>query len=356
VAYFYEQPDNSTFRYRVYNMIQALTCAGLDISAAFFCLDDLPWTQEIADSADRLVICRTRYDHRVGQLINAFRSRRKPVLFDIDDLVFDTRYVDLILDTLDQDCQHPEAWDFWYACIGRLGGTLRLCDGAITTTPPLAEAIRRFASVPVAVAPNFLNHEQLAISEQVYAEKKASGFQREGPVHLGYFSGTPTHRKDFGLIAPALATLLAERPDVHLSLVGHLEVPQALVRHKARIHVHPFQDFVNLQRLIASVELNLVPLQTNVFTNAKSDLKYVDAAVVGTQTIATPTIPYRNALRQGETGYLASAHQWVAVMRHAINALEQYAPRAGRARDDVLARYTPEAQVPAILGALGYCQ
>ena len=74
VAYFYEVPDNSTFRYRVYNMAQVLNDGDGDVSAAYFFLDDLHRLDEIAGLADLLVICRTRYDHRVHHLIAAFRN------------------------------------------------------------------------------------------------------------------------------------------------------------------------------------------------------------------------------------------------------------------------------------------
>ena len=41
VAYFYERADNSTFRYRIYNMVQVINSANLGISASYFFLDDL---------------------------------------------------------------------------------------------------------------------------------------------------------------------------------------------------------------------------------------------------------------------------------------------------------------------------
>src|SRR5204863_5250546 len=56
VAYFYEQPDNSTFRYRVYNMVQALRASQSKISASYFFLSDLTYEDYIIDSCDRLVI------------------------------------------------------------------------------------------------------------------------------------------------------------------------------------------------------------------------------------------------------------------------------------------------------------
>src|SRR3954463_1242061 len=103
VAYFYETADNSTFRYRVYNMAQVLNEGDGDVSAAYFFLDDLHRLDEFADLADMLVICRTRYDHRVNHLVAAFRNRGKKVMYDTDDLVFNLDYVHLLIKTLDID-------------------------------------------------------------------------------------------------------------------------------------------------------------------------------------------------------------------------------------------------------------
>jgi len=56
VVYFYDNPDNSTFRYRVYNMIQVLDESEQDISAAYFCLDEIDDLPKIIDLADVFVI------------------------------------------------------------------------------------------------------------------------------------------------------------------------------------------------------------------------------------------------------------------------------------------------------------
>lgn len=41
------------------------------------------------------------------------------------------------------------------------------------------------------------------------------------------------------------------------------------------------------------------------FTNSKSELKYFEAAIVRTQTIATQTPTYGEAIKDGYNGYLA---------------------------------------------------
>ena len=319
IAYFYERADNSTFRYRIYNMVQAIDGFADEVTASYFFLEDLDRLTEISDRADMLVICRTRYDSRVNQLVTAFRRQRKPVLFDIDDLVFNTDYVHIIIKALRADTGSPKVWDDWFAYVSRLGTTLKLCDRALTTNGFLAERIREFAGIPVSVIPNFLNREQLALSEQVYAARRAADSEADGAPRIGYFSGSPSHAGDFELVAPHLEAVLEQHPALRLMLVGYVDEKNLRKRFGSRISTIGFQDFVNLQRLIGSVTLSLAPLQYNVFTNSKSELKYFEAAVVGTITIASPTYAYSSAISDGENGYIAQAHEWSSVISRALH-------------------------------------
>lgn len=353
VAYYYEEPNNSTFRYRAYNMAHVLnTCSGGDVSASWFHRVDLDRIEEIADATDRLVICRSGYDQTISRLVATFRARGKPVLFDIDDFVFDTRFTELVLRTLGQDLAEV-VWQDWYGRIGRAGDTLRLCDGAITTNAYLADRIHDYSGLPVAVVPNFMNPEQLDLSAKVYAEKQALRFKGDGRLCAGYFSGSPSHRLDYALVEPAMEALLDARPDLHLMLVGYIEPSASLARFGPRIIRAPFHDYVNLQRLIASVEFNLMPLQCNAFTDSKSELKYFEAAAVGTLSIASPSRNYAASIRHGENGWLSRAHQWERMIDHALSSLADYERIATVAHDDALLRYSWTGQYPAICKALG---
>lgn len=357
IAYFYEHPDTSTFRYRVFNMVEALAAEpGLGTSASWFHRGDLDRMDRFVDRADALVICRTRYNAAVGRLVARAKARGLPVLFDVDDLVFDPDHVHLLVHTLDQDPEVEATWDCWFTNIGRTGATLRLCDGAITTNAFLARQIEAYAPrLRARVVPNFLNREQQALSRRLFEAKRGSGFARDGRVHIGYFSGTPTHNRDFDVAAGALARLLDRDPRLVLRVVGFLEPRGELLRHRDRLEFHPLQDFLNLQRLIAEVELNIVPLQDNLFTNCKSELKYFEAAACGTLTVASPTFVFREAVAEGGTGFLARAHEWEAKLRTAIATLgepDAYAAIAGRAFRHAAAAYGWDRQAGAIVAAV----
>src|SRR5439155_8252093 len=165
-VYVYELQDTSTFRYRVYNMVEALALPGQprDVSATYFTRSELPILESLIGRFDTLVLCRARYTSRLDHLVSRARSAGCRVLFDVDDLVFDPQYVTLILETLDQELGEP-AWDHWFAYISRVGAMLRLCDGVLTTNQFLADRIFDYSQLPTWILPNFLNSEQLRVSE-----------------------------------------------------------------------------------------------------------------------------------------------------------------------------------------------
>jgi glycosyltransferase involved in cell wall biosynthesis len=213
--------------------------------------------------------------------------------------------------------------------------------------------MRRFAGIPVSVVPNFMNRAQLALSQRVVADKAKRQPGESGLVHLGYFSGSPSHNRDLAIAAPALAELLAEDPRLGVVLVGYIEIPPVLARFGNRVTRFAFTDYVNLQRHVGSVEYNLMPLQANAFTACKSELKYFEAAAVGTLSIASPSPNYAAAIAHGVTGWHALAHEWAPMVREALGRLADYPAMAQAARADALGKYAWTVQRPAILAALG---
>lgn len=331
VAYFYERPDNSTFRYRIFNMVEALNAEG-EVSASWFHYGDIKRMHAVIDHVDALVFCRTRYAPCIAQLVSHAKNRGVRVLYDVDDLVFNADYVHLVLDTLDRDVDQEPVLDDFFAYCSRNGALLRACDGAITTNTFLAQQIRTFAPhVTVGVIPNFLNREQQAVSERLFRRKEVTGFKSSAPYHIGYFSGSPTHNRDFAVVSQTLAQLLRQDDDLRLVIVGFLQPGPSLEQYADRIDRYPLQDYLNLQQLIAQTEINIAPLIDNTFTNCKSELKFFEAAIAGTISIATPIFTFRNSIVDGKTGFLARSHEWEAKLSRALMLLrdrDEYAKMA----------------------------
>lgn len=355
-AYFYAMPDTSTFRYRAYNVAQtlaALPCRS-GASAAWFTAADFDVMPRVLDACDVLVLCRNSlYNDAVARIAAMARARGRPVLFDVDDLVFDRRYTHLLMDTLKQDTRDEAVLNYWFAYTARVAATFDLCDGAIVTNDHLAAQAMNWSGKPARVIPNYLNREQLDVSSRIWEAKEATHWRRDGLVHIGYFSGSPSHDRDFELVAPAIADLMDREPLVRLRVVGFLNTGNELNRHSHRIDTIPLQDFLNLQREKGATELNIVPLQENTFTHCKSDLKWFEAAVVGALTIASPTHAYQRVIEHGRNGWLAHAGAWRDLLSEVVQDLPALrADIAPRAREEALDRYGPDHQAARISAAL----
>jgi glycosyltransferase involved in cell wall biosynthesis len=358
VAYFYEWPDAHTFRYRVFNMVEALGAhRESGISASWFTNEDREHGCEFVDRADVLVICRTRYDSYVGRVIARARARGIPIFYDVDDLIFDIRYAHVIGNTINRSLETSEEWDWWIGYIGRLGATLQLCDGAITTNALLGSRIADFAPwITPRILPNFYNRRQEVISRAIYQRKCSTTFQRDGNIHVGYFSGTNTHGKDFRIVSGALSRLLVKNPRLIVRIVGSTELSEQISLHRGRVETYPVQDFVNLQRLQGEIEVCIAPVQNTAFTNCKSDLKYFEPALMGTVVIASPVFAFQQAIRDGDNGFLAHTHEWEQKLEEVISIAEEsahsYRMLSDRAFAHVKRQYDWRKQGPNIAAVL----
>jgi glycosyltransferase involved in cell wall biosynthesis len=334
-------------------MVEALALADSGVSASWLTAADGQAAIEAIEGIDTLVVSRALYTPHVAAVIARAKALGKCVIFDVDDLVFDPRLTHLIMETLDQRVDDA-GLTHWFGRISRLTETLRHCDRAITTNEYLAARIRDVHEIPTSIVPNFLNSEQMRVSQAVLEKKRSLDFSRDDWIDLGYFSGTPTHNRDFAMIEPTIVSLLDDDPRIRLRVVGFLDLGKRLSRYGKRVEVLPLQDFLNLQRLIGQVEINLVPLQDNEFTNCKSELKYFEAAVVGTVTVASPTYTFRHAIKDGETGFLAKSYEWAQVLSGLVASIDELGGVAAAAAVDAAEKYSPASQLGALREALRF--
>lgn len=345
IAYFSELPDPGSFRYRCYNMAQAVNSGSASHSASYFFLGDLPALSNLADYADVLVLSRVRYDSDVGRLIGDFRRVGKTVFSDLDDLIFSPKYATLVARSLD----HPtygEVLDSWFALLARVGETLRLSDQVITSTHHLAGLVATEFTGEVHVIPNFLNEEQLAISGPSEAAAPKSD---DGCFVMGYFSGSNSHALDFGTVVPALAKIFTHHPAARLVLAGHIDLPRELEGWSDRISFLPFMNIPDLQGAMSAVDLNLVALQHNDFTFCKSELKFFEAAICAVPTIASATPVFDAAIVDGQNGWLVRDGDWHSALERIITLPKPELEKVGaEARKTALARFVPSAIFPEI--------
>jgi len=167
----------------------------------------------------------------------------------------------------------------------------------------------------------------------------------DGRIRLGYFSGSATHDEDWRAIEPAVTALMHRDPRVELWLVGPLSTSTVLDRfgdRVTRVLPVPWQD---LPQLLAQVDVNLAPLEATPFTAGKSAIKWLEAALVGTPTIATATPPFRDAVVDGETGLLVEpGADWSDALARVCDEPHVARLWGVQSRSSALSAYSPEMQ------------
>lgn len=357
VAYLDQAPNSSTFRYRCFNVANLINEHVPGVSACWFWESDGDRLFAIAKEADLVVVGRAPYTERLAQFIGLARRFGARIVFDVDDYVFDASMVPELMRTLDVPSEgvHGEKLvSWWFAYTSRLRHTARLADEIVVTNEYLAERATEVIGKPVRVIPNFMGTDQLAYSSQLVAAREAAGPKRTDEIHLGYFSGTPTHNRDFALMAGALARILEQDDRVRLRVVGFLKQGDELFEKvKDQIELIPLTNYLDLQRLIAETEVNLAPLQNNRFTNCKSELKYFDAGILGIPTLASPTFTMSRAIEHGVNGFIVRNHEWDEYLNRIVAEYDTTGRQLGAASlAHCAATYTPVAQVAAVVAAL----
>ncbi|RSJ40241.1 rhamnan synthesis F family protein [Streptococcus sanguinis] len=293
-------------RYRVLNKAEQLRKNGFAVkvvNASKFILSQ-------AQYASHIIIYRAPWSAQLQLLCDLAREEHKPVYFDIDDLVFDTLYTDQLSYTQGLSEKEKGNYD---AGVKNYGKMLAACDGAITSTNQLKEELLKYKD-SVLLNRNLASSELIAVSSQFLKED----FGADDRIKIGYFSGSISHNENFELIKPAIKEVLDHYSSVELHIVGHLDIPQDMKQYIQRIVVHEYVDWKALPQLISQVDINLAPLVDSVFNRAKSEIKWIEAALVKVPTIASHIGAFADMMIDGQTGLLAKDSEWKEKLENLI--------------------------------------
>lgn len=302
------------------------------------------------------VIWRAAWSGELRSAVRQLKNAGGRIAFDVDDYMFDPALAKRdIIDGIRSQSVTEEAVAELYT---RVNHTLMKCEAGIAPTEPLASAMRRWGK-PAYVLHNGFDAETYATSRRAVMARRRE--PSDGLIRIGYAAGSRTHQRDFGLAAPALGRILEEcaacrlvlfhaGPD--LPLVDLQEFPE-LANVYDRIEWRPLRTLRELPIELARFDINVAPLETgNVFCEAKSELKFFEAALVDTCTVASPTPPFASAIRHGVTGMLAEGPEaWYTALRSLVDDPARRRTMAQAALHDVLWRYGPDGRRQAAASA-----
>ena len=348
------EPDTPGHHYRVVRYAAAATAAGY--AAEIVRSDELPrgriaWACRGRGRPPALVVIwRAVWTAALQRAIRRWRRGGARILFDVDDYMFDPALARVsIIDGIRSQAFTEEAVAEMYA---RVNQTFLACDAGIAPTEPLAHAMRRWGK-PAYVMPNGFDEASLQTSRRAVAARRRR--TADGIVRIGYAAGSRTHQRDFAVAAPAVARVLRERPHCRLvlfragddgpPLVDLAEFPE-FAGLDDRIEWRCLRPLGELPEELARLDVNLAPLETgNPFCEAKSELKFFEAALVEVCTIASPTAPFAAAILPGRTGLLArDTGEWHEALRCLVDDPDRRATIGQAAYHAVLWAYGPDGR------------
>lgn len=331
VLYICEDTKSAQFRYRCHNVME-WTRRSKKWQVGWLTSAELEKARGQLGGISLIVVERqTAKNRQLIDFVKEARERGARVLYDIDDLVFDLRDLGVLMSATNS--RNVLYWAGYVMGVRRLA---RVCDGFITTNEYLGKRLEKSFRKPFRVIHNSLNEEQIAASEKEILKKK-----NEKEFVVGYFSGSPTHVKDFRMVEPELIKFLEDFADAKLLIVGYMELSEKMkiLVGGGRVVAKPFVEYKKLQKLVAGVDVNIAPLEVNVFTNCKSELKFFEAAVVETTTIASPAYAFKKAIQDGKNGFLVEPGGWYEKLKYLHENPKENVAVAKQARKDVMRKY-----------------
>jgi glycosyltransferase involved in cell wall biosynthesis len=334
------EPGTAGHIYRVARPEAAAAAAGL--ASLALTLDEAVADPAMLDAAV-VLIWRAAWDARVAAVVQAARGYGARILFDVDDLMFEPELATfaLIDGIRTQSLTEPVVQEFY----ARVQQTLQAADAYVSPTAFLTARMQRFGK-PGFVLPNGFDEVSIRVSNAAVAARRAAG--EASVLRIGYAGGTRTHQKDFATIAGAVAEVLRASANRRLVLfrrgaepcVDVSEFP-ALRGLEQQVEWRQMVGLTELPWELARFDVNLAPLELgNPYCEAKSELKFFEAALVGVPTVAAPTQPFRHAIRDGENGFLATDEAaWVRAMTKLLVDSHLRRDMAGTALADVSMRY-----------------
>lgn len=205
------------------------------------------------------------------------------------------------------------------------------------TTPTLAS---KFDENKVVIIPNYYVDSVLGIKDNI---------KTEGKLKLGFY-GTLTHSKDLFLIKNVIL-MLKEKYDFDFEVIGGFNAEDNVDEDWFKsIQLPPsnmdFEKFMKWLPEAIDWDIAIVPLEDSPFNQCKSELKFIELAVLGLPGVYSDMCVYNAVVNDGVNGFLASNEdEWIEKIEKLILDKDLRKIFRDNALNKVLADYTIEDRV-----------
>lgn len=303
---------------------------------------------EVQEFFDSLIGARAVIFYRVAAVPGILRailhatSMNLDTYYEVDDLIFDSGCYPDPFPSFEGQISATEYAGLQFG-VPLFRYAMAMCKGSIASTPALAERMQTVTATDA----NIIIRNGLDERNDVPIMMGANPIRRSHGerVRIFYGSGTKAHNADFNrLVAPAVLDLMQRHPHVDLVIVGHLKLKPELSAMGERIFIYPFiPDVTNYWSVLASCDINLAVLEAGIVADCKSEIKWLEAAVLQIPSIVSGTRTYREVIENGVDGFIVdTATEWRDALQALIISPHRRAQVGAEAREKALRDYDIE--------------
>lgn len=320
-------------KYRVMQKRQMIESLGIECTVVNW--SDVVSARSLLATHTVAIFYRVPGYESILRTIDIARGLGVPTFWEVDDLIFDLEHYknNSNLSTIDRKTRQ----DILKA-VPMYREAMLACDAAIASTRPLANAMLQAGVKAVHIIENALDVDTSRIAERINGMPR----KEDGLVRIVYGSGSAAHDSDFRAAAPAILNVLKARFHARLTIIGSLKLPVEFDQVASQVERLPPSDYDTYLQRLSRCHVNIAPLESTIFNDAKSNIKYLEAAILSIPSVCSPSAEYMATINNGVTGFLASSvMEWEEALLRLVDdpSLRQSVGR--NAYDHVQQHYTP---------------
>jgi glycosyltransferase involved in cell wall biosynthesis len=250
----------------------------------------------------------------LARLIFATNKSRElgiTTFYEVDDLIFTTDF--------------PDSFDSYSGLINmeeytglKLGiplyrNAIAACDYGITSTNPLAAELSKI--IPSGKV--FVHRNAFGRIHELLASRTPKSHHNDRVV-IFYGSGTKAHKEDFQqLVEPALVEIVRRHGErVTIVLAGYIVLTDRLESIRENLEIVEINwNIEEYWALLQSVDINIAVLKQSLVSDCKSELKWMEAAMLGIPSIVSGTSTYCEVIEPGVTGLICdTVEEWTSAL------------------------------------------
>jgi glycosyltransferase involved in cell wall biosynthesis len=281
------------------------------------------------------------------EFADKMRRQGATIIYDTDDFVFDEEVLPLmdgVRFLSENDVEN------YRRGIRAYREFILYSDVVTLSTSALVDEVRRMGKEAFRVR-NTISKSNMKHFQDIQLDKR----HKSSPFVVGYYSGTKTHQADFAVMVNALSEFMDNHQDVVFRLVGQFALEEFPVLNKfsSRIiqvdlmsHDDMLEDQLKCDVIVAPLEIG------NSFCEAKSELKFFEAALARCPVIASATRSFKEATHAGRFAKLAANHdEWLNAFETTYANYDEALITARAAFDYVCTDYAEEVAAEEALAA-----